>query len=95
MASQQCFHVWIDFETKKEKCWPFVGSSTLKDNLSTSSSVSFSKQSGYINVGSIYQSNLFKMNASSKFVWQYFDKPKSKNRGLRHIRFRFSIVYRI
>ena len=95
MASQQCFHVWIDFETKKEKCWPFVGSSTLKDNLSTSSSVSFSKQSGYITVGSIYQSNLFKMNASSKFVWQYFDKPKSKNRGLKHIRFRFSIVYRI
>ena len=93
MASQQCFHVWIDFETKKEKCWPFfVGSSTLKDNFSTSSSVSFSKQSGYITVGSIYQSHLFKMNASSKFVWQYFDKPKSKNRGLKHIRFRFSIV---
>ena len=32
------------------------------------------------------------MNVSTKFVWQYFDKQKSKNRGLKHIRFRFSIV---
>ena len=45
MASQQFFHVWIDFKTKKEISQrPFVGSSALKDKCSKSSSVCFLKQ---------------------------------------------------
>ena len=33
MASQQIFHVWVDFKTKKEISWrEFVGSSALRDN---------------------------------------------------------------
>ena len=46
MASQQFFHVLLDFETKKEiSSRPFVGSSALKDKCSKSSSVCFLKQS--------------------------------------------------
>ena len=37
MASQQFFHVLIDFEIKKER--PSVGNSALKDKCSKSSSV--------------------------------------------------------
>ena len=45
MASQQFFHVWIDFKTKKEISQrPFVGSSALKDKCCKSSSVCFLKQ---------------------------------------------------
>ena len=45
MASQQFFHVWIDFKTKKEISQrPFVGSSALKDKCGKSSSVCFLKQ---------------------------------------------------
>ena len=44
MASQQFFHAWIDFKTKKEISWrPFVGISALKDKCSKSSGVFFLK----------------------------------------------------
>ena len=37
----------------------------------------------------IYQSN---QNECFYEIWQYFDERKCKNRGLKHVRFRFSIV---
>ena len=45
MASQQFFHVLIDFKTKKEEISyrPFLGGSALKDKCSKSSSVCFLK----------------------------------------------------
>ena len=45
MASQQLFHVWIDFKTKKEISQrQYLGSSALKEKCSKSSSVCFLKQ---------------------------------------------------
>ena len=45
MASQQFFHVLIDFKTKKEiSLTPSVGSSALKDKCSKSFGVCFLKQ---------------------------------------------------
>ena len=45
MASEQSFHLWIDFKTKKEiPQRPFVGSSALKDKCNKSSGVCFLKQ---------------------------------------------------
>ena len=55
MASQQFFHVLIDFKTKKEISQrPSVGSSALKDKCSKSSSVCFLKQREQTTVSSLF-----------------------------------------
>ena len=57
MASQQFFHVWIDFKTKKKTSErPFVGSHlflSLKDNENKNSSVCFLKQRGLVSIESL------------------------------------------
>ena len=41
MALKHFFHVWVYFKTKKDIGRPFIGSSSLKDKYSKSSSASF------------------------------------------------------
>ena len=68
MASQLFFHVLIDFKNKKEISYrPSVGSFSLKDKCSKSSTVCFLKQLFWVYL--IYQSNKCKMNTSAKFCY--------------------------